>query len=211
MSGTSAERSLKLRYARSGRKTFVRTVASIVPRKVRRIRSWSSEVTPRRSCEDRRADLVDLLLREPRAIGSNLRLEQTRRAAPRSAGSRRARRSIVLGEAGRHALAVVAVRAQDRDLAPREAAGDDEPVQRVGLGLAAPHGRDRLGDAVGRLAEVEDGAARIQHAEVVDVDLALAERAPVGTSSTTRSPSASRIGMKSERSILPPVLYSSRA
>ena len=53
---------------------------------------------------------------------------------------------------------------------------DDEPVQRVGLGLAAPDGDDRVLDARGRVLEVEYGAARVQDAEVVDVDLPLAEQ-----------------------------------
>ena len=49
ISGTRAERSLKLSDVRSDTYAFVRTMASIVPSRLRKMLSWSSEVTSRRS------------------------------------------------------------------------------------------------------------------------------------------------------------------
>ena len=51
---------------------------------------------------------------------------------------------------------------------------DDEPVERVDLGVAAPHRGERVAHEVGLRVEVEHRAARVEHAEVVDVDAALA-------------------------------------
>ncbi len=52
----------------------------------------------------------------------------------------------------------------------------DEPVQGVGLGLAAPHSDDGVLDPRGCMFQVEHRAARVQDAEVVDVDLPVAEQ-----------------------------------
>ena len=82
--------------------------------------------------------------------------------------------AVLLGEAGRHAHPVLAVGTQDLHLVPRQSREDHEAVQRVDLGLPTPHRGERLAHQVGLRLEVQHGAARVEHAEVVDVDLALA-------------------------------------
>ena len=55
---------------------------------------------------------------------------------------------VALGEARADALAVLAVRAQDRHLAAVEPGGDHQPVEVVGLGVAAVDGGEQLRHAV---------------------------------------------------------------
>jgi len=62
---------------------------------------------------------------------------------------------------------VLAVRAQDLDLLPAQAGGDDEPVQRVALRLPAPDGGDARGDALARLVDVDRPVVRAEDAEVL--------------------------------------------
>ena len=52
--------------------------------------------------------------------------------------------------------------------------GDDQPVERVGLRLAAPDGRDAVGHALAAVGEVEQPAVLVEHAEVVQEGLAVA-------------------------------------
>ena len=79
---------------------------------------------------------------------------------------------VALGEARADALAIAPQRAQDGDLTPVEARGDDQPVERVGLGLAAPDRGDAVGDALADLGQVERAVGRAEHAEVLHPGLA---------------------------------------
>ena len=63
-------------------------------------------------------------------------------------------------------------RSQD-DLAPGQAGERRRAGRAVGLGLAAPDGRDRVGDPVADRAHVERVAVGADHAEVVDEDVAV--------------------------------------
>ena len=72
-------------------------------------------------------------------------------------------------EGGAEQLPVLPVRAQDRDPAPVELAGDDQPVQPVRPGPPLPDGADRVGDDVRHPLEVELLSGRAEHAEVVQV------------------------------------------
>ena len=74
---------------------------------------------------------------------------------------------VALGEARADALAVHAIGAQDVDLAPVEAGHDHEPVERVGLGVAAADRRDAVGQPLAHGVEVQRPGARPQHAEVL--------------------------------------------
>ena len=74
---------------------------------------------------------------------------------------------VALGEARAQALAVLAVGAQHGDLAPVQAGRDHEAVERVRLGLAAPDGRDAVGDPLAGLVEVERAVGRAEDAEVL--------------------------------------------
>ena len=67
---------------------------------------------------------------------------------------------VLLGEGRGHALPVPPVGTQDGDLAPGEPGVDDEPVERVRLGLAAPHGRDRLRHALAAVRRDRASARR---------------------------------------------------
>ena len=80
---------------------------------------------------------------------------------------------VALGEARAHALAVLAVGAQDRELAAVQARGDDEPVERVALGVAAPDGRDHLGHAGPARLDVQRRAVGAEDAELLHPDLVL--------------------------------------
>ena len=62
ISGTRSDRSLKLRNDRSGTYAFVRTIASIVPSRCRRMLSWSRE-RRLQVAVDLLPDLVDLFFR----------------------------------------------------------------------------------------------------------------------------------------------------
>ena len=84
---------------------------------------------------------------------------------------------VALGEARADALAVLAVRAQDRDLAAVEAGRDHELVERVRLVVAAIDGRDRLRHAVSDVIEVERPLARAEHAELLHPQLLRATKA----------------------------------
>ena len=83
---------------------------------------------------------------------------------------------VALREARAHPLAVLAVGAQDRELAAVEARGDDEPVQRVALRVAAPDGRDHLGHARAAQLDVERRAVGAEHAVLLHPDLVLLAR-----------------------------------
>ena len=110
-----------------------------------------------------------------RALGGlvrlQVRIEPQLEVAHELGGDRGVRRQhvvlVALGEARADPLAVLAVRTQDRHLRAVEPGGDHQPVQRVGLRVAAVDGRDRLGDAVAGVLEVERLLARPEHAELL--------------------------------------------
>ena len=97
-------------------------------------------------------------------------------------GQRRVRRQhvvlVALGEARADPLAVLAVGAQDLDLAPVEPRRQHEPVERVGLRVAAPDRGDAVGHARAVGLEVERPVARAEHAEVLHPGLAVAALEP---------------------------------
>jgi len=70
--------------------------------------------------------------------------------------------AVLLREARRHAHPVLPVGPEDLDLAPRQPGEDHEPVERVDLGLAAPHRRQRVTHQIGLRLEVEDRAASVE-------------------------------------------------
>ena len=82
---------------------------------------------------------------------------------------------VALGEARADPLAVLAVGAQDRDLAAVQPGRDHEPVEIVGLRVAAVHRREQLGDAVAERVEVER-PVRAEHAELLHPRLVLADQ-----------------------------------
>ena len=129
----------------------MRTVASMSPSWLRRMRSWSSEGDRLEVVEDvvaqRRLGLLVALARrvvaqleEPDELGRDVRVGGDDVVL------------VALGEARADALAVAAVGAQDRDPPPVEAGVDDQAVQRVRLRLAAPDRGDALRDALAALA-----------------------------------------------------------
>ena len=122
---------------------------------------------------DRLADLVDLLLGGG-ADRVELRFEHPHQAL----GDGRIRRhrvvAVVLRVSRGDPHPIVPERPQDPDLPPRERAQRHETVQRVRVALPAPDRRDRVGDALGSLSQLQDRAARVEHAEVVDVHATLA-------------------------------------
>ena len=81
---------------------------------------------------------------------------------------------VALGEARADALAVLAVCAQDLDLVPVQARREHEPVERVGLRVAAPDGRDAVGDARAVGLQVDRLVARTEHPEVLHPGVAVA-------------------------------------
>ncbi len=87
---------------------------------------------------------------------------------------------VALGEARADALAVLAIGAQDGHAPPVQAGVDDQAVQRVRLGLAAPHRRDALRDALAALLEVERQVGGAEHAEVLQPRRAVAAEQPRG-------------------------------
>ena len=123
------------------------------------MRSWSSEL-------DRVEVLEDLLAqrRLGRLVALARRVEAQLEQPHQLLGDARVGRDhvvlVALGEARADPLAVLAVGAQDRDLAPVEAGRDHQPVERVRLGLAAPDGRDAVGDPLAGLVEVERAVGR---------------------------------------------------
>ena len=74
---------------------------------------------------------------------------------------------VALGEARPDPLAVAAVGAQQRELAPVQARRHHQPVERVGLALAAPHGADRVGHALAAVLEVERAVVRAEDHELL--------------------------------------------
>ena len=104
-------------------------------------------------------------------VGLDVGVEPQLEVAHELGGDRRVGRQhvvlVALGEARADPLAVLAVGAQDRDLRAVEPGGDHEPVQRVGLGVAAVDGGDRLGHAVADVVEVERLLARAEHPELL--------------------------------------------
>ena len=141
----------------------------------RRIWSWSSEATCRRSCRTS-LRIASISSSDAARSGIEPRLEVGDELRRDDRVLRERVVAVLLGEPRRDPLAVLPVGAEDADLLPREPARHDQPVQRVGLGLAAPHRDDRVLDARGRMFQVEHRAARVQDAEVVDVDLPVAEQ-----------------------------------
>ena len=117
-----------------------------------------------------------------RLVGGAVRVEALLEVAHERGGDLGVGRQHVvlvrLREARADPLAVHPVGAQDVDLAPLEAGQDDEPVQRVRLGLPAADGRDRVGQPVAERAEVERAVARAEHAEVLHPGLAVAALQP---------------------------------
>ena len=85
---------------------------------------------------------------------------------------------VALGEARADALAVLAVRAQDLDLAPVQPGREHEPVERVGLRVAAPDGRDAVGHARAVGLQVDRLVAGAEHPEVLHPGVAVAARQP---------------------------------
>ena len=112
------------------------------------------------------------------ALGVEAQLEQVHELL-RQHGVRRQHVVLVaLGEARADPLAVLAVGAQDLDLVPVEARRQHEPVERVGLRVAAPDRRDAVGHAPAVGLEVERLVARAEHAEVLHPGLAVAALEP---------------------------------
>ena len=123
---------------------------------------------------DRLSDLVEILLgRRPGGVELRLEHAHERGRDVRVLGHRIV--AVLLGVPCGHAHAVLAEGTQDLHVTPIEVGERDQPIQRIRFRLASPDRRDRRRDVVGFLAEVEHRAARVQHAEVVDVGLALAE------------------------------------
>ena len=83
---------------------------------------------------------------------------------------------VALGEARADPLAVLAVGAQDRHLAAVQPGGDHEPVEVVGLGVAAADRREQLGDAVAERLDVQRLAVGAEHAELLHPRLVLAHQ-----------------------------------
>ena len=79
---------------------------------------------------------------------------------------------------------VLAAGAQHRDLAPVEAGGEDQVVEAVVLGIAAPDALEGLLERVLERVEVEIAAPLGHHLEVLDVDVAAAT-APSRTDART--------------------------
>ena len=113
---------------------------------------------------------------------------------------------VALGEARADPLAVLAVGAQDLDLAPVEPGREHEPVERVGLGVAAPDGGDAVGHARAVGLEVERPVARPSTPKSCTQVSPSPPLSRVGTSSITRRPRSSSIGIASASSTLPPAL-----
>ena len=125
--------------------------------------------------QDVLADRLQLLVgRRALGIEAGLEVRDELRRDDRILGERVV--AVLLGESRGDPLAVLPVRAQDAHLLPGEPTGDDEAVQRVGLGLTAPHGDDGGLHPRGTVLKVEHGSPRIQDAEVVDVHPAVAEQ-----------------------------------
>ena len=209
MSGTSRRRELEreVRRGRAGTRSCARSRRR-ARAAARRMRSSSSDLTRSRSA----TDLV-AAVRPPRPAFARSRwveteLEQLERACERCCGlranasfwysTREGRRRRAAGTSGTRAGC-----ATWRHVSP---ARHDEPVERVGLGLAAPDGRDRLRHA---LAAVRPGRAASRSRR--------ARRSRAGTSrrrrfsgwAPPRRPSgrgARGSGRKSDRTTLPPVL-----
>jgi hypothetical protein len=138
---------------------LVRKVAPIAPSWLRRMRSWSvgQDLVAQRALGD--------------VVGLDRGIEPQLEVAHELGRDRRVRRQyivlVALGEARAEPLAVLAIRAQDRHLRAVEAGGDDEPVQRVGLGLAAIDRGDRLRHPFAGVREVERLLARAEHTELL--------------------------------------------
>ena len=126
----------------------------------RRIRSSSRLVTAS-SAVVSVGDLPLVLARRRAARWTDGSDRGTGRRAAREVGMRdECGRDVVLAERRSGLAQVMAVRAQHRDLAPREPGGEHEPVERVVLGRAAHDGGERVLEDRAGTVDVERGARR---------------------------------------------------
>ena len=149
-----------------------------------------------------------------RLVGLELGVEAQLEVAHELGGDRRVRDQhvvlVALGEARADALAVLAVGAQDRDLAAVQPGGDHEPVERCRSRPRRGGRRRAVRPRARRGLEVERLAVRAEHAELLHPGLVVAAVSRVEISSITRSPRSSSIGSASPSSTLPPALVERR-
>ncbi len=186
MSGTRAESSLNDRYARPGRNAFVR-------RSPRRGRAAPGGSGPRRATSPRRGRPGSRHAAPPRRPGRARRpgrsaARRARRACARSRDSARTPRSCTRRRTRRRPAGGTSGRPEHDDLAPGQPRRDDEPVERVRLGLASPDGGDRSPRPARRSRRDRAAARPLRARRSRGGNVSPSSSSRVGTSSTTVRP-----------------------